>query len=88
MLAIHPSLLSTKNRSEILKHKMLIVEMVLPSGNEPSFGKWLNLMMLLVAGRERTKEEYKYLFSEAGLEMTRVIPTASEVSIIEGVRAA
>jgi hypothetical protein len=62
--------------------------MVLPPGNEPSFGKWLDLMMLLVAGRERTKEEYRHLFSEAGLEMKRVIPTASEVSIIEGVRAA
>ena len=62
--------------------------MVLPPGNEPSFGKWLDLMMLLVAGRERTKEEYSRLFSEAGLEMTHVIPTASEVSIVKGVRAA
>jgi hypothetical protein len=41
-------------------------------------------MLLLVTGRKRTKEEYSRLFSEAGLEMTRVIPTASEVSIIEG----
>ncbi|MDH4232588.1 MAG: acetylserotonin O-methyltransferase [Nitrospirota bacterium] len=67
--------------------RILVVETVLPPGNEPSFGKWLDLMMLLVAGRERTKEEYSRLFSAAGLEMTRVIPTASEVSIIEGVRA-
>jgi len=43
--------------------------------------------MLLVAGRERTKEEYSQLLSEAGLTMTRVIPTASDVSIIEGMRA-
>jgi SAM-dependent methyltransferase len=67
--------------------RILVVEMVIPSGNEPSFSKWLDLMMLLVAGRERTKEEYSRLFSEAGLKMTRIIPTASEVSIIEGVRA-
>jgi hypothetical protein len=67
--------------------KILIVEMVVPPGNEPGFGKWLDLMMLLVAGRERTKEEYRHLLSKAGLTMTRVIPTASDVSIIEGVRA-
>ena len=66
--------------------RVLVVEMVLPPGNEPGFGKWLDLMMLLVAGRERTQEEYSRLFSESGLRMTRVIPTSSEVSIIEGVR--
>jgi hypothetical protein len=67
--------------------KILIVEMVVQPGNEPGFGKWLDLMMLLVAGRERTKEEYSQLLSEAGLTMTRVIPTDSDVSIIEGMRA-
>jgi hypothetical protein len=67
--------------------KILAVEMVVPSGNEPSFSKWLDLMMLLVDGRERTKEEYSRLFSSAGLTMTRIIPTRSEVSIVEGIRA-
>jgi hypothetical protein len=67
--------------------KILVVETVIQPGNEPSFGKWLDLMMLLVAGRERTKEEYSRLFAEAGLKVSRIIPTALEVSIIEGVRA-
>lgn len=60
--------------------------MIVPPGNEPGFGKWLDLMMLLVAGRERTQEQYSQLLSEAGLRMTRVIPTVSDVSVIEGVR--
>jgi SAM-dependent methyltransferase len=68
--------------------RVLVVEMVIPPANEPGFGKWLDLMMLLVAGRERTKEEYSCLLSDAGLNMSRVIPTASDVSIIEGVSAA
>ncbi|MCF6149981.1 MAG: methyltransferase [Candidatus Kuenenia sp.] len=67
--------------------KVLVVEMVLPSENEPSFGKWLDLMMLLVAGKERTEAEYSQLFTDAGLRMTRVIPTESDVSIVEGVPA-
>lgn len=67
--------------------RVLVVETVIPSGNEPCFGKWLDLMMLVVGGRERTKGEYDQLFSAAGLRLTRVVFTAHEVSIIEGVRA-
>lgn len=70
-----------------LGSKILVVEMVIPPGNEPSFGKWLDLMMLLVAGRERTADEYSSLFSAAGLKMNRVIPTALDISIVEGERA-
>jgi len=66
--------------------KVLVVEMVIPPGNEPCFGKWLDLMMLLVGGCERTEEEYSRLFSEAGLKLNRVVSTDSEVSVLEGVR--
>ncbi|MBP8131722.1 MAG: methyltransferase [Candidatus Hydrogenedentes bacterium] len=63
--------------------RILVVENVLPPGDEPSFGKWLDLMMLLVAGRERTEDEYRRLFSAAGLCLNRVIPTSAGVSILE-----
>jgi hypothetical protein len=62
------------------------VETVIPSGNGQCFGKWLDLMMLVVGGRERTKKEYSELFSAAELRLTRVVPTAHEVSVLEGVR--
>jgi len=64
--------------------RVLVVETVIPSGNEPCFGKWLDLMMLVVGGRERTREQYTGLFSAAGLRLTRIVPTAHEVSVIEG----
>jgi hypothetical protein len=64
----------------------LVVETIIPPENEPCFGKWLDLMMLLVGGRERTEEEYRRLFSAAGLKVIRIVSTASEVSVIEGVR--
>lgn len=67
--------------------RVLVVENVISPGNEPSFGKWLDLMMLVVGGRERTTEQYVELFSAAGMRVTRVVPTAHEVSVIEGVRA-
>jgi SAM-dependent methyltransferase len=66
--------------------RVLVVETVIPPLNEPCFGKWLDLMMLIVDGRERTREQYEQLFARAGLKLNRIIPTAHEVSIIEGVR--
>lgn len=68
--------------------RLLIAEMVLPPGNEPSFGKLLDLEMLLFTpgGRERTREEYRALLAAAGLATEREIPTASEITIIEAVR--
>ena len=61
------------------------METVIPSGNDPCFGKWIDLVMLVVGGRERTDEQYTGIFSAAGLRLNRVVPTAHEVSVIEGV---
>lgn len=67
--------------------RVLVIETVIPTGDEPCFGKWLDLMMLLVGGRERTEEEYRRLFTAAGLKLSRIVPSTAEVSVIEGVRA-
>ena len=67
--------------------KLLIVESVIPAGNDPFAGKFLDLVMLLIpGGKERTAEEYQSLLEQAGFELTRIIPTKSELSIIEGVK--
>jgi O-methyltransferase domain len=66
--------------------KVLIVEMVLPPGDTPHFGKLLDMMMLFVpGGRERTEAEYNDLLDKAGFRLTRVVPTASLVSVVEAV---
>ncbi len=70
-----------------LESKLLVVESVIPPGNEPFGGKFLDLVMLLIpGGKERTEEEYRTLFRTAGFEVTRVIPTETEVSVIEAVK--
>jgi hypothetical protein len=64
--------------------KLLIVEFVLPEGNTPHFGKLADMVMLAIpGGEERTADEYRTLLAAAGLRMTRVVPTASDVSIVE-----
>jgi hypothetical protein len=66
--------------------KLLVVELVLPEGDEPSFGKWLDLHMLVLLGsRERTATEYDALFRAAGFELTRVVPTPPGPGVVEAV---
>ena len=67
--------------------KVLIVEMVIPERNVPAISKFLDLEMLLfLTGRERTEAEYRALLDGAGFELTRIVPTPSTYSVIEGVR--
>jgi O-methyltransferase domain/Dimerisation domain len=67
--------------------KLLLVEGILPSGNEPSPTKLIDVLMLMMtSGRERTEEEYRLLLRANGFELTRVIPTPSMLSIIEAVK--
>lgn len=68
--------------------RVLVVETVVPDGDEPHLGKMLDVAMLTFLGAgERTSEEYRRLLADAGLEMTRVVPTSSAVSVLEAVRA-
>jgi hypothetical protein len=47
--------------------KLLVVESVIPTGNEPSAGKLSDIMMIvLVDGVERTESEFRILFDAAG----------------------
>ena len=67
--------------------RLLIIEAVIPVGNEPSLSKLSDVhMMVMTGGRERTEGEYGQLLESARFKLTRVIPTESVVSIVEGVR--
>ena len=64
--------------------RLLIIEMVLPTGNAPHFGKMLDIIMLAVpGGQERTEPEYRALLDKAGFRLRRVVPTKSAVSVVE-----
>ena len=64
--------------------RLLLAERVVPPGNEPAEAKLFDINMLVTAGgQERTEAEYETLLQTAGLEMKRVIPTRSALSLIE-----
>lgn len=73
-------------RSVIPDHgRLLVIEAVIPPGNEPFPMKFLDLTMLTIpGGKERSREEYEDLFRSAGFELSRIVPTETDMSVIEG----
>lgn len=70
------------------KGKLLVIESVIPPGNDQSFAKMLDLTMLVtVGGKERSEPEYRELLAGSGFRLTRIISTPAEVDIIEAVPA-
>jgi hypothetical protein len=64
--------------------RVILLEAVIPAGNEPGLGKIIDLEMLVMpGGRERTEEEFRALFDRAGFTLTRIVPTASPLSVVE-----
>ena len=66
--------------------RLLIIERIVPSGNEKSEAKLFDVnMLVMTGGQERTGEEYGKLLTAAGYTLSRVISTLSPVGIIEAI---
>ena len=65
--------------------RLLLVEAVVPHDGEPHFSKFIDLnMLVMTGGRERTEDEYRRLLGASGFRLTRIDPTESPMSVIEG----
>jgi O-methyltransferase/methyltransferase family protein len=66
--------------------KLLVVDSVVPADANYDPSKVMDLMMMLFSGgKERTEKEFSALFAASGWRLNGTIPTASPLSIIEGV---
>lgn len=65
--------------------RVLVVEGLIPEGDEPALSKLSDLEMLVMTsgGRERTAAEFGELFAAAGLRLIRVVPTAGPAFVLE-----
>jgi ubiquinone/menaquinone biosynthesis C-methylase UbiE len=68
--------------------RVLVVESVVPPRAQRGWAKLLDLEMLVLTprGRERSEDEFAKLLHDGGFRLTRVVPTASHVSVVEGER--
>jgi O-methyltransferase domain/Dimerisation domain len=68
--------------------RLLVVDSVVPTDMNFSPVKLMDLIMMLFSGgKERTEDEFRTLFARSGWHLNRIIPTASPLSIIEGLPA-
>ena len=65
--------------------RLLVIEAVVPEGNDPSPSKLFDMfMMLFPDGLERTEGQFRSIFKAGGFELAGVTPTPSAVSVLEG----
>jgi hypothetical protein len=63
--------------------RLFLLECVLPEGDEPHFGKVLDIFLMPLGGIERTEAEYADLLARAGFHLKRVVPTMAPISVLE-----
>ena len=67
------TILRTVRESAPPHARLVIIDSVIPSGNEPGGAKWLDLLMLaLFGGRERDEAQWRALLGTAGFEPVRI----------------
>ena len=66
--------------------RLLVIDLVLPLNTGSVYSNLLDLSMLaLFGGQERSGAEHRALLTATGFQVTRIIPTACELSVIEAV---
>lgn len=82
------AILETCHKAISDKGRILIIERVIPQGNEPSFGKLVDISMLtLSGGLERSESEFKTIIEKAGFKITNIMATGCPLNIIEAMPA-
>jgi hypothetical protein len=82
------SILETVKKAMKPTSRVLVVEFALPEDATPSPAHFMDLnMLVMLDGRERSPAQYGALFADAGLRLSRFIPTPSPMGIAEAVLA-
>ena len=82
------AILAVCRRGMVPGTRVLIIENVVHSANEPCRGKMMDVqMMVRNGGRNRTERELAALLSSAQFELTRVVSTGTGPELVEAVAA-
>lgn len=82
------AILSAVHNAASPQTRLLLIEAIIPDVPGPDWSKTLDIVMLILpGGRQRTRSEHESLLHAAGFRLERVIPTTSDVSILEAAPA-
>lgn len=79
------TILSLMRENLVSNGRLLLCEMVVTDEPEPSPAKILDIEMLLVTvgGKERTKDEFAELLASCGFRLSRIVQTERPICVIE-----
>lgn len=64
--------------------RLLVIETVVPEGNEPSPSKLFDIVMMAFPdGMERSEAQFQAIFAASGFRLESITPTQSPVSVID-----
>ncbi len=70
--------------------KLLVMEFLLQSGNDLATAKTklmdVNMLVFAPDGRDRTYEEYDFLLAQSNFQLLRVMPTESDIVVLEAIK--
>jgi O-methyltransferase domain/Dimerisation domain len=68
-------------------HRLLVVELVVEPETTDGVGPLSDVQMMMVCseGRQRSRADFARLFDSTGFKLRRVLPTATGMSIVEGI---
>ncbi|CAL9338351.1 methyltransferase [Streptomyces sp. enrichment culture] len=68
--------------------RLLVANPMIPAGNEPHFGKTIDILMMTVLnGMNRTRAQYEELLKEAGFKIVRFLEPSPQAAVLEGALA-
>ena len=64
--------------------RLVVLEHVVPEGDQPHMSKMLDLTMLVMTGgKERTAAEFEELFASAGFRLDQIVQTPTPLPVLE-----
>ena len=66
------AILRTIHAAASPESRLLVIESVIPPGNERSGAKWLDLLMLVIGGKERTEQEWHVLLERTEFRVDEI----------------
>ncbi|MFN8547113.1 MAG: methyltransferase [Candidatus Eisenbacteria bacterium] len=78
------AILRNCRRSMSSSARLLVIERVIPVGNDPMIGKLIDIgMLVLTGGQERTEAEYRALLEAAGFRQSAIVAAGEGTSVVE-----
>ena len=80
---------SQDGKQKKIHPKLLIIDSIMPEGNEPFIGKFIDILMLALThkGRIRTQKEFHKLLNSSGFDITKVIHSSDNVNFLSIIEA-